>query len=119
MAVTWWAVALGAAVGAPCRYLLDTAVARPPYGIVLVNLIGSLLAGVVAGLALHAGVLPSLLSLGFLGAFTTASTLVVDVLELAVTTGRRRDGARHLVLSLVPGVALAALGLVIGRALAG
>ncbi|MBC7374677.1 MAG: CrcB family protein [Frankiales bacterium] len=116
--MTWWAVALGAAVGAPCRYLLDTAVARPPYGILLVNLIGSLLAGVVAGLALHAGVLPSLLSLGFLGTFTTASTLLVDALELA-DRGERRDGARHLALSLVPGVALAAVGLVVGRALAG
>ena len=116
--MTWWAVALGAAVGAPCRYLLDTVVGRPPYGIVLVNLTGSLLAGVVAGLALRAGVLPSLLGLGFLGEFTTASTLVADVLELAVN-GERRDGARHLALSLVAGIALAALGLLVGRSLAG
>ena len=116
--VTWWAVALGASFGAPCRYLLDTAVGRPPYGILLVNLIGSLLAGVVAGVSLHAGVLASLISLGFLGAFTTASSLVADVLELVVN-GERRDGARHLALSLVAGVALAAVGLLAGRALAG
>ena len=109
--MTWWAVALGAAVGAPCRYLLDRAVGRPPYGTVLVNLLGSLLAGVLAGAALDAGPAESLLGTGFLGAFTTASTLAADVLD--EPTAR---GARLLALHVVPGLVLAAAGLAIGRA---
>lgn len=114
--MTWWAVALGAAVGAPCRYLLDTAVGRPPWGIVLVNLLGSLAAGVLAGLALGAGPVVSLLGVGFLGAFTTASTLAADVLTRCAD-GRRREALLDLGLSVGLGLALAGAGLVLGRAL--
>lgn len=114
--MTWWAVALGAAVGAPCRYLLDRAVGRPPWGVLLVNLLGSLAAGVLAGRALEAGPVRALLVVGFLGAFTTASTLAADVLALA-EAGRHREAALDLGLSLGPGLALAAVGLVLGRSL--
>ena len=112
--MTWWAVALGAAVGAPCRYLLDRAVGRRPWGVLLVNLLGSLLAGVLAGRALDAGPLASLLGVGFLGAFTTASTLAADVLELAAQ-GRRRTAVLDLALSVGPGLLLAGAGLALGR----
>lgn len=114
--MTWWAVALGAAAGAPCRYALDLAVRRPPWGILLVNLLGSLAAGVLAGFALGAGPLVSLLGIGFLGAFTTASTLAADVLELDAE-GRREQAVLDLVLSVVAGLSLAAVGLVLGRTL--
>lgn len=99
-------VALGGAIGAPARYLLDSVVASP-WGIVAVNLLGSLLAGLVAG-ATPPGAL--FLALGVLGSFTTASTLAWDVLG---------DGrpARLLALHLVPGLALAGLGFAAGRAL--
>ena len=45
--MTWLAVALGAGAGAAARHLLDQAVTRGrfPTGILLVNLLGSLLAG--------------------------------------------------------------------------
>lgn len=115
-AVTWLAVALGAALGAPCRYLLDRAVGRPPWGTLLVNLLGSLAAGVLAGLALEAGPVVSLLGVGFLGAFTTASTLAADVLSLNAD-GRRREAVLDLVLSVGPGLVLAGAGLVLGRSL--
>lgn len=114
--MTWWAVALGAAVGAPCRYLLDQAVGRPPWGILLVNLLGSLTAGVLAGVVLDGSALRSLLVAGFLGAFTTASTLASDVLALHAD-GRRREAGLDLVLSVGLGLALAGAGLVLGRAL--
>ncbi|MCW2680268.1 MAG: crcB 2 [Frankiales bacterium] len=100
------AVALGGAVGAPARYLLDQAVPRP-YGVVLVNLLGSLLAGVVAGAAPPAALF---LAVGVLGSFTTASTLAWDVLDA-------ERPARLLTLHLVPGLALAAVGFATGRAL--
>lgn len=111
------AVALGAACGAPARYLLDRAVRRRgdrrlPLGIVLVNLLGSAAAGVVVGLAAPDPV-TQLVSVGFLGSFTTASTLAWDVLTQRTT----RDAALLLVLHVVPGLLLAGLGVAVGRAL--
>ena len=115
--MTWLAVAVGAGVGAAARHLLDRALTRGrfPVGILVVNLLGSLLAGVVAGAAPGPRV-TALVAVGLLGGFTTASTLAVDVLRL------QRDGGARLalldvVLSVGPGLVLAAAGLVLGRAL--
>jgi fluoride exporter len=79
--VTWLAVVVGAAVGAPARYLVDRAVtARAasaagvglfPWGLSVVNVTGSALAGVVV--ATTTGDLRVLLLAGFCGAFTTFS----------------------------------------------
>ena len=108
------AVALGAVVGAPARYLVDVAVTRrtgPPWGILAVNLLGSSAAGLVVGLA-PGGPLTALLGIGFLGSFTTASTLAWDVLTLD-----RRRGGLLLLLHVGPAVALAAAGFLLGRSL--
>ena len=121
--VSWWAVALGAAVGAPCRYLLDALVARRgprlPWGTVAVNLLGSAAAGLLAGVAASRTVpepVLALLATGFLGAFTTASTLAWQVVSL-VADGARRDAALLVVVHVVPGVGLAGAGLALGLAL--
>lgn len=108
------AVAAGAALGAPARYLLDRAVTTRsrwslPVGIVLVNLLGCLAAGLVVGAAVG----DRFLVVGFLGSFTTASTVAWDVLDRP----GRRSGPALLGLHVVPGLLLAALGLVLGRAL--
>ena len=115
--MSWLLVALGAGAGAAARHLLDGAHTRGrfPTGILVVNLLGSLLAGVVAGAAPGPRA-TDLLAVGLLGGFTTASTLAVDVLRL------QRDGAGRLalldvVLSVGPGLVLAAAGLALGRAL--
>lgn len=100
------AVALGGAIGAPARYLLDRAVPSP-WGTVLVNLLGSLLAGLVAGAAPPGA---QFLAVGVLGSFTTASTLAWDVLTAA-------RPVRLLACHVLPGLALAVLGFVAGRAL--
>lgn len=112
------AVALGALFGAPARYLLDRAIGRrtgpSPWGILAVNLLGSAAAGLLVGLA-PAELLTTLVGVGFLGSFTTASTLAWDVLSIG---GRSvRQAAMLLTLHVVPGLALAGLGLVVGRAL--
>jgi len=75
------AVTLGAAIGAPMRYLLDRWVtartmgpsgpATFPWGLLTVNVIGSAIAGPV--LALTTGDLRTFLLIGFCGAFTTYS----------------------------------------------
>lgn len=115
--MSWLAVAVGAGLGAAARHLLDRAVTRGrfPTGILVVNLLGSLLAGVVAGAAPGPVVL-DLLAVGLLGGFTTASTLATDVLRL------QRDGASRLAvldlaLSVGPGLLLAAAGVALGRVL--
>jgi fluoride exporter len=78
---TWVAVLVGAAVGAPLRYLVDRAVtyrvagaqgaAQFPWGLTVVNVAGSATAGIV--LATTTGDLRVLLLVGFCGAFTTLS----------------------------------------------
>jgi CrcB protein len=84
-------VCVGAAVGAPARYLMDRAIqARHetvvPWGTLLVNLTGSLILGLVTSLA-TAGSLPPKLTLlagtGFCGAFTTYSAFAYETLRLA------------------------------------
>jgi CrcB protein len=101
------AVAAGAAVGAPARYLLDRWV-RSPWGILLVNLLGCVAAGMLVGLG-PSELLARLVGLGFLGSFTTASTVAWDVLT--------RRSPMLLALHVLPGLALAGLGVVVGRAL--
>ena len=78
---TWMAVVVGAAVGAPLRFLVDRAVTQGvagprdarqfPWGLLVVNGLGSAIAGVV--LATTTGDLRVLLLVGFCGAFTTFS----------------------------------------------
>ena len=75
------AVTLGAAIGAPMRYLVDrwvtarasgpSGLAAFPWGLLPVNVIGSAIAGPV--LALTTGDLRTFLLIGFCGAFTTFS----------------------------------------------
>lgn len=114
MTAALW-VALGAAVGAPLRYLIDRALqtrfpGRFPYGTLTVNLLGSLLIGVLAGAA---PVLPSAVGpavgIGFCGALTTYSTFGYETLRLL----ERREwtvGALNVAVSVSACVAAAALG---------
>jgi CrcB protein len=79
--MTWIALIVGAAAGAPLRHLVDVWVTdrtaarstvRPfPWGLLVVNVSGSAIAGVV--LALTTGDVRVLLLTGFCGAFTTFS----------------------------------------------
>ena len=81
-------VALGAAVGAPARYLTDRLVqsrhgSLRPWGTVSVNVIGSLILGALAGAgtAVSTAVL-ALLGTGFCGALTTYSTFSFETWRL-------------------------------------
>ncbi|SHL18952.1 camphor resistance protein CrcB [Pseudonocardia thermophila] len=117
MTALW--VALGAAVGAPARYLLDRYVqARHggafPRGILVVNVLGSFVLGVVAGAAAPP-VVAALVGTGFCGAFTTWSTLAQDTVALA-RGGDRRAALLNALGTLSAGSVAAALGLVAGMA---
>ena len=117
-------VALAGGAGAALRFVLDRAVmlrgkTAYPWGITVVNLSGSFLIGVTAGVAQASAISPpwiAVLSVGVLGGYTTFSTVAVDV---ALALGRRdyRSAILNGALQLVVAVILAALGIALGAAL--
>ncbi|MEU2610110.1 fluoride efflux transporter CrcB [Micromonospora sp. NPDC007271] len=115
-------IAIGAALGAPLRYLTDRAVqARHdsvfPWGTLTVNVAGSLLLGAVAGIPATAAV-TALVGTGFCGALTTWSTLSYETLRLA-RSGARRHALANVLVSIVAGLAAATLGYAVAHTLAG
>ncbi len=102
-------VALGAAVGAPTRYvagqLLD---GRLPWGTVLVNWVGSLLLGLFTGLGLGGDPI-ALLGTGFCGGLTTFSSFMVQTYERG-----GRLGSATVVLTVGPALLLCWAGFVLG-----
>lgn len=80
-------VALGGAAGSVARYLTVLGAARLvpgfPVGVMAINVLGSFVIGLLAGVLIgpRAGFSP-LLVVGFLGGFTTFSTFSLDALRL-------------------------------------
>lgn len=105
---------LGAgAVGAVLRYALSRAFpVRPghlPGGILIVNVVGSGLAGALIGLAERAaldGDLRLILVTGFCGGLTTFSTWTVETIEM-LDGGRWRAAVLNVVVTLALGLAAA------------
>lgn len=122
--MTWLFLCLGAAVGAPARYLTDRAIQSRhdtlfPWGTFTVNVIGSLILGILLGAATHLQVPAALvagLGTGFCGALTTYSTFGYETVRLS-EHGARLFGALNVLASLAAGFGAAALGYVIGQTL--
>ena len=117
--MTFLLVVLGAAVGAPTRYLTDLAVQRLhatrfPWGTWTVNVVGSFVLGVVV--AAHSGWVTTLVGTGFCGALTTFSTFGYETVRLT-EEGETATAVSNVALSLVAGLAAAALGWALGSAL--
>jgi CrcB protein len=113
-------VALGAAVGAPLRYLVDRAVQSRhgstfPWGTLGVNVSGSMLLGLLTGLPVGHPV-SALLGTGFCGALTTYSTLSFETLRLA-QDGRRWQAVANVVVSILAGLGAAYLGILVAAAI--
>ena len=116
-------VCLGAAVGAPARYLTDRAVQSRldtlfPWGTFTVNVAGSLVLGVLVGAASHHDLPPALIAgvgTGFCGALTTYSTFGYETVRLA-SAGARLLATLNVVISLAAGFGAATLGWAIGQA---
>jgi len=109
--VTVLLVAVGAAVGAPLRYLTDRWVQARfgpvlPVGTLLVNVAGSFLLGLLAGVGGPAG---ALLGTGFCGALTTYSTFGYETVQLLADRAGRY-AVLNIVLNVVAGVAAFLLG---------
>ncbi|MFC9426162.1 fluoride efflux transporter CrcB [Streptomyces sp. NPDC059255] len=122
--MNWFLVALGAAVGAPLRYLTDRSVQRRhdslfPWGTFTVNVTGCLVLGLVTG-AITAGAASSsvqlLLGTGFCGALTTYSTFSYETLRLA-EDGARLYAAANVLASVVTGLGAVYLGVALAGAL--
>ncbi|MEV0618826.1 fluoride efflux transporter CrcB [Nonomuraea sp. NPDC050404] len=114
-------IVLGAAVGAPLRYLADRAVqARHdtpfPWGTLTVNVAGSALLGFLAGLPVPDGVM-AVAGTGFCGALTTYSTMGYETVRL-VEEGARFHAVANVVVSVAAGLGAAYCGLAVARALA-
>jgi fluoride exporter len=110
--VTPLLVALGAAIGAPLRYGMATALdaERFPRGTLLVNVVGSFLLGlfVAAGATGH---WLALLGTGFCGGFTTYSAFAVQTHRLGPLRGTAYAG-----LTIGLSLAACAVGVLIGQA---
>lgn len=111
-------VALGAAVGAPLRYLVDRFVQGRhdsvfPWGTLTVNVVGSYLLGLLAGTV--SGPWLALLGTGFCGALTTYSTFGYETVRL-VQERAHGYAVLNVVVSLAAGLGAALLGALTGSA---
>jgi CrcB protein len=118
------AVAAAGGVGAGLRYTIDAMLMRGrrgvfPLGILIVNVTGSLALGVVTGLGSAVdGGWATAVGVGLLGGYTTFSAVSVETVLLG--RGGRRDWAwLNLVGTLVFAGLAAALGIGLGRLVAG
>jgi len=117
-------VGLCGAVGAVARYLTDGAVqdrtaGAYPYGTLVVNLTGSLVLGVVTGLAWYhglGGATHTVIGVGLCGAFTTWSTVTWETVEL-VEQRLARTAAVSLAVQVAGSLAAAAVGIALAAAL--
>lgn len=117
-------VALGAAVGAPLRYLTDRFVqarqgSRFPFGTLTVNVVASLVLGFVTALAASGDAgrpVVALLATGFCGTLSTYSTYAFETLR-ELGAGRVRIAVANVLVSVGLGLGAATLGWVIGSQL--
>ena len=103
-------VILGAAIGAPSRFVIDLYVRKfsnAPWGTFIVNILGSFVIGLTWGASENT---VALVAIGFAGAFTTWSTFMLDI-YLGFELKRYREITINLVMSLGFGLAAAYFGL--------
>lgn len=117
------AIAVGGAIGALMRFWVSTGVQQGmgktfPYGTLTVNVLGSLLIGILYVVFNErievSPQLRALLMVGVLGAFTTFSTFSIETLEL-LEKGDMIRAALNVVLSVVLCVTAAWLGVLLTR----
>ncbi len=111
-------VAVSGAFGAVARYGVSVLMMQHvgggfPWGTLAANLVGCFLLGLLDGFVVSGQLVSAearlLLGTGFLGAFTTFSTFSVETIR-ALEVGQWLVAGSYLVVSLIGGLALAALG---------
>jgi CrcB protein len=122
--VTVLLVAAGGGIGAVLRYLTDRRVqawrnSAFPWGTLTVNVIGSVILGILSGWALYGGQpgeIRSLLAIGFCGGLTTFSTFGYETLRL-FTEKARFYAVVNVCATVLAGLTAAALGLLLAAAI--
>lgn len=119
-------IGVGGFVGAVARYAVDGFVADRttgsafPWGTFIINVTGSLLLGVLTGLVIDRAVLPASLRgpvlIGFIGAYTTFSTFMLESWRL-IEAGSYGLAAANAIGSVGVGLVAVFVGLVTGRAI--
>jgi fluoride exporter len=116
----WVAVALIGGAGSVARFLVDGAVSSAaghdfPFGTMAVNVSGAMFLGLLTGLTLsdHQALLAGTAAVG---SYTTFSTWMLETQRLAEERQHRKVLA-NVVVSLVLGIAAAAVGRLIGMQL--
>jgi CrcB protein len=112
-ALVWAGVAFVGGIGSVLRFVIDRAVARRvarafPFGTLAVNISGATLLGFLGGLALSKDA-ALLAGTGFVGAYTTFSTWMLETQRL----GEERQtwtALANIVVSVALGIAAAVLG---------
>ena len=104
------AAIVAGAIGAVARYVISRSMARHPFpwAVVISNVIGSAIAGVVLG-ATHVAADPTLQLIalgGFAGGLTTFSTFAVETMQLGIA---RRQRALYASVAANVGFSLIAL----------
>jgi CrcB protein len=114
-------IAVGGAVGSVCRYLFGAFVNRlvhagPHYGTLAVNIVGSIIIGMLTRLFLHSqteAYARAALIVGFCGGFTTFSTFSLETMGL-INGGEWGQALAYIAMSVVACVAGTAFGLAFG-----
>ena len=115
-------VALGAALGAPARYLTDRLLqgrhnSAFPWGTFAANVAGCWLLGFLAAIPAGPG-LAGFAGTGFCGALTTYSTFGYETVRLA-QTGARTLAVLNVGASILAGFGAASCGMMVARAFTG
>ncbi|MCL6571357.1 MAG: CrcB family protein [Bacillus sp. (in: Bacteria)] len=111
-------VSIGGFFGAICRFAVSKFVQSLkktsfPIGTLAVNLTGAFLLGLLVGMHV-VGDYYTLLGIGFMGAFTTFSTMMLELDQLKMA-GESKTYYLYLASSYTIGIILIYFGLVIGR----
>jgi CrcB protein len=121
--VTLILIAVGGALGSVARYLVDGWVldrlgATFPFGTLVVNLSGAFVLGLLSALTIDRSILPADIRapvmIGFLGAYTTFSTLMLESWRL-VESGEVVAGIVNVLGSAALGILAVLTGLTVGR----
>jgi fluoride exporter len=116
-------VGVGGFAGSIARYLVDTEVSQRfagfPWGTFAVNMTGSFAVGIAFAVVVERAALPADLRgpllIGFLGAYTTFSTLALQSWQM-IETGQWPLAALNLAGSVALGMVAIVGGLAVGRA---
>ena len=107
-------VALGGAIGASLRYVVQSSfdTHSGPYATITVNLLGSLLLGMMfgamsAGMTVSEGVI-AILATGVLGSFTTMSAFAMDYVEFSDSS--ISSAIVYLLVTIIGSIGLAMVG---------